>query len=405
MRGESPEGIRFKRFDKAFMRLRLLDRIPLRNLFRQPRRTISALFGIVAGMTLILIARGLQDSSNAVIEDMLDRSFREDLRADFIDYQSAALAERVRTWPGVVWAEGMLSVPADFRKGETTYQGLIAGLTEGHRLYQLVDERGNAVSLTNEGLLFGPSLQKKLHVESGNVVQFSLPREMTEDAPRLHSTRVAGFVWEPMGSVAYTTESKLRSMFAGELDLPPGAINSLRVKTSGNNQVIKKDLLDLPYAASVMSVEDLRKMVRDYMGFFRVFVWVMLLFGMGLAFSIVFNLITVSVVERSREIATMRMMGVTRGEIVRMVLIENVATALIGILIGIPVGVWATGAFIDAAQTEEQQELFSMTANLTSTSLAVAAIAIGAAVAISLVPPLRYVNRLDLAKAAKERSG
>jgi putative ABC transport system permease protein len=407
LRTESPTAGRVIPLDRLIPGLRRLSmvwRLPLRNLFRHPRRTISTLFGVSAAIALIMTAQGLLDSSQAAFDMLLREVFHDDIRVEFATYQDAGVVHRVRSWPGVVWAEGTLELPVEFRKGSTTYSALLVGLDPASRLQELRDDDGNPVRPGDTGLIFGQALRARLGVKAGDIVEVSLPRGRTEDEPRRRLVRVAGFVWEPIGTVAYLPAHGVRRLFRHDVALPPGAVSGIRVKADPRFLgEIRRRLLDLPDAAAVQALGDIERMFENLMGMLRRFIIIMLVFGMALAFSITFNMVTINVLERRNEVATMRTVGVGGGTIVGMITVENLLTALLGVMLGLPLGRALVEGFFRAAQTEEQTELFSMKVVVHPQTYILAAVAIVVVVLISQLPAIRQISRLNLAQATKER--
>ncbi|MBV6458640.1 MAG: hypothetical protein HONBIEJF_01774 [Fimbriimonadaceae bacterium] len=398
-------GARSIRLDRLLPNVSLLWRVPLRNVFRQPRRTLSTMFGIVAGIALMMTAKGILDSSRHAIEELISGSYRYDLRLDFLRPQTTETLNRVRSWPGVVRAEGILEVPVDMRHGGKTYSALVSGQGAARGLHSLKDSQGDRLSLPADGAIFGPTLRKRLDLEMGSLVETSVPEQFAKEPPRTRVVRVAGFNEEAMGTVAYMRRESAWKLFRRDMELPPNAISAivLRVTTSHAPEV-RRRLLDLPEAGAVLSLAEIRGLVDQMLEMFRTFVWIMELFGVALALSMIFNMVTINVLERTSEIATLRTIGVSRRQVSAMIGTENVLVALMGIAFGLPFGRWFLEKFWQAAQTEEQQELFTFAIRVDTSTYVVAGVAILAAVLLSQVPALRMLSRLDLAKATKERA-
>jgi putative ABC transport system permease protein len=406
MRPMRPQTIGAIRLDRILPKVPLLWRIPFRNVFRQPKRSLSTLFGIASGLSLILTAQGLLDSMNAALDLMVEGVFREDLRLGFIGYGSERDVNAVRSMRGVIWAEGTLDLPMDFRRGDKTYTSILTGIQQGGKLFGLQDEAGDIVELGKSGAVFGPTLQRRLDLESGHSVMLSLPKSEILDEPQSVVVRAAGFNWEPLGTVAYMPKDEVWRLFRNELSLPPGAVTSVRAKIEPEYEAeVRRKMESLPNAGAVFSVGDLRKMIDDLTDTSVVFFNIMLMFGAVLAFSVVFNMVTINVLERSQEVATMRTIGISHRQIIGLITFENFILASIGVVIGLPLGRLFVEYFILAAQTEEQMELFSMRLVVEPTSYVISAGIIFAVVFLSQLPSLHHIMRLDLAKAVKERSG
>lgn len=405
LRGAAQGGGRVIRLDRLFPGLKLMWRIPLRNLSRQPRRTFSTLLGVVASVTLLLLARGMSDTVSSVLTNTLASGFKEDLRVEFLSPGASSNVAKVRSWPGVVWAEGELSLAAEFRKGDSKYEALLVGVPSVPLLREFVGLDGSVSQAFKNGAIFGPTLRRRLQLEIGDTVSVSLPREETDQRARVRLIRVAGFTKEPIGTMVYMPMGQLRDLFHTEANLPLGAVSSIRVKTQPNyRDQVRERLEDLPGAAAVTSAADLRKTLVELMKTFQGFVWVIQLFGIALAFSIVFNTVSVSVLERAQEIASMRTIGMSRVKVAGMVTMETLVVSLVGVAIGLPVGRWFIDALFVAAQTPEQMDLFVMRATVFPATYAWAAILGLAAPLASQIPAIRYVNHLDLSRAIKERS-
>ncbi|MDR7419486.1 MAG: FtsX-like permease family protein [Armatimonadota bacterium] len=385
-------------------RMRLVWRLPFRNVLRHPRRTISTLFGVSAASALIMTAQGLLDSAEAALDTLLRQVFHDDIRVEFVRAQDRTLVSRVRSWPGVVWAEGALELPVEFHRGPVTYAALAVGLEPGSQLQRLTTEDGTPLRLGDAGVVLGQTLRAKLGVEPGDLVEVSVLRRRAEDEPRRRTVRVAATVWEPIGTIAYLPADRLRQLFRREVDLPKGAISGIRVKADPRHLgEIRVRLLQLPDAAAVTTLRDLQGMFENLMGMMRRFIALMLAFGMALAFAITFNMVTINVLERSNEVATMRTIGVDGWVILGMITVENLLTALIGVALGLPLGRLTVEGFLRAAQTEEQMELFAMKVVVNPQTYVLTATAIVIVVLLSQLPSILQVNRLDLARATKER--
>jgi putative ABC transport system permease protein len=406
MRGAEVGVGRVVRLDRLFPGLSLLRRIPIRNLFRQWRRTLSTLFGTTAGIALIMTAQGLLDSMLVIMDRLTSSMFSDDLRLEFVQYQDPGVVDAISRWDGVVWAEGSLDVPAEFLFRENAYSAAIMGIDPGSQQRTVHDADGRPIDLSQEGIVIGPTIQDRLGAQVGDTIQVQLPAAMRrEGVARTENVRVIAVCDEPIGTVAYMDRSLVWRHFKEQLDMPPNAVTSVRLQVHEDRiEELRRRLTGLPDAAGVTSVTDVRKMVDQMMNTFRTFVNYMLVFGAALAFSIVFSTVTINVLERTNEIATMRTLGVSWREVAGMVTLENLLLALAGTAIGLPVGRWFVEQFWFAAQTEEQMELFSMEVTVLPQSYFMAGALIIVVVLLSQVPALHMLSKLDLAKATKERA-
>jgi len=406
MRPATPSyGRRSLRLDAWMRSAALMIRIPLRNVFRQPRRTLSTLVGVVSALCLMVTARGLLDSITYALDEMMSGMFGYDVRIDFIRFQSRRTVETVKSWPGVAWAEGVLELPMEFRKGGRSYSAVLNGVESGSPLRHLRGEDGQVVLIPRTGAVFGQAVKSKLDLRIGDVVWASLPENMTIESSRAVAIRVAGFNKEAVGTQAYASRSEVERLFRSELALPGNAISGVLVRADAAHVAdIRRRALELPAAGSAMLRVSMRSMIERLIQTSQRFVLIMEVFGFVLAFATLFNTVTVNVLERKAEMATLRTLGVDGRQIGFMVALENLVVSGIGLLIGLPIAWGFVQIFWQAAQTPEQQELMTFEVRVLPTTYVYAAVAVIAITLIAMVPPLRTIQRMDLARSVKERS-
>jgi putative ABC transport system permease protein len=166
---------------------------------------------------------------------------------------------------------------------------------------------------------------------------------------------------------------------------------------SGQASAIRRRLFDLPGAIQVLILAQTEQMLRDMMGFTYVMFSLLLGFGFAMAFAVIYNTFTANVLERTREIGTMRTIGEDSGHLAVMITVENLLLALVGIPLGIWAGLRMAQAVLDAMASEE----FGMRIVIQPTSIAVVVAAILGVLLLSEALPIRRIVRLDLAEATK----
>jgi len=377
--------------------------LTLRNLVRQPRRSLSTIAGVLASMVLIVVARGLEDTVDSLTATLVRSVFREDLRVDFVPWTSGATVGRVSGWAGVRRAEGELALPVEMRKGSRTYEGMAVGIGSHAVLREPVDAAGRPVRPSPGWAGFGPTLRLRLGLEQGDRVWVRRPPTARQPDPRWWTVRVAGFGNEAVGTFATFDRETLRGTLGRGMGIPSGAVNAVRVLADpGVHRSLRRDLLRLDGAVSVMTSADLLGKLEQMMALMRRFTGAMLLFGAGLAFASVFNTVVVNVLEREVESATLRMLGLGRWSLALSFVAENVLLAGAGVLAGVPIGRVAAEALILAAQSEEQMDMFAMMPFIRPQTPWLAGALVLVATLVSVVPAIVRLSRLNLAASAKQ---
>ncbi len=126
----------------------------------------------------------------------------------------------------------------------------------------------------------------------------------------------------------------------------------------------------------------------------------MLALGAALAFVVIYVTMTVNLTERSTELATLRAAGVSTPRLTATLALENLAATALAIPFGLAAGAVAAWWFLESFNSD----LFTMHLSLGSSTLALAALAMLAAAALSQLPAMRMVADVDIARVVRERA-
>ncbi len=369
-------------------RLSLLWKIPLRNIFRNRRRSLSTILGIVFGTVLILASAGFLDSIDSLFSLQFDQIQKYDARLSFAQPVSQETASAVLDWDGVNEAAPILELPASLEHGNMSFSTLVMGIPPETDLYGLYTPDGNKEALAEGHILLAVAIKEKLGVEPGGPVTVVSPYYKA-------AFTVDGFVRQPMGSFGYITLEDAQQLVGSQavisgilLGMDGSAIPGLRNTASQNLDAVAVEITD-----------EIESQMMDLMELIDVIMWIMLGFGVILALMVVFTMITISLVERRREIATMRTLGEGSGRIAAMVTIENLILGIVGLVIGIPLGYAVAVYLMRLVQTD----MFSFDLIFYSRTYLLTAGIMIVVMLVSELPGILDLNRLDLAKVTKEQ--
>jgi putative ABC transport system permease protein len=139
----------------------------------------------------------------------------------------------------------------------------------------------------------------------------------------------------------------------GKLLQIPGAASSILIKVDGEKaaQVSK----ELQGGKNVLAVQDKAKQQAqfvDVMEKSNASQYILLFFAFITGFAIVYNVNIISLSERERELATLMVLGMTEGEIKRIMLMEQAFLAVISLILGLPLSYAMLSAIINATGTD-----------------------------------------------------
>lgn len=364
-------------------------RLPLRNVLRMRRRTLTTGLGIVFAFVLVLMVWGLFDSMNYFVSHTFEEVERWDVTATFERPQTPEILEAVRGWEGVTAVEPLVQLPVTVAAGDAEEDVLLTALRPEQEMHTLELPAGTApTEALGEGeIVLTDALAGQMGVAVGD--------EVAVDTPFGRQTFVlSSTVEEMMSPVVYVGLEQAQQM----APMPAEIFNGLYLKVAGGRaSAVKADLYGLPDVAGVQLKREMREDVESLLGLFYVFMGVMLLFALAMAAALIFNAMTVNVLERQRELATMRAIGAGGRRIAAEIAAENVILWLLALIPGLLLGRWVAIQMGEAFSAE----LFSFSIVIYPASYVITAVGILATMLVGALPAIRRVNRLDLAEATK----
>jgi len=364
-------------------------RLPLRNVFRARGRAVGTGLSVVFAFVLVLFSWGMLDS----MDYMLNRAFNDverwDLMAVFDRPQTEAVVKQVKGWQGVKEVVPAVVFPATLKANGEQKDVLLYALPlnqDVHR-WQLEGGATPEEALRDGGILLTPPLAQALGVKVGDTVRVRTPFGEKQVVVRALSSEIYGST----AAMSLGTAEKW-------VGAPMPMFNALYVRADpARIAELKKALFHLPGAASVQVRSATVREWRSYINLFYVFMGFIIAFTVGMAFAVLFNTMTVNVLERQRELATMRAIGTPVSLIGRMTALESVVLWLLALVPGLLLGWYTTVALVRGFSTD----LFWMTAYIAPRGYIITALGILLTMLLAARPAIRRIARLNLAEATK----
>ncbi|MBX3702216.1 MAG: ABC transporter permease [Steroidobacteraceae bacterium] len=392
MRPEAPPVYRRSLAERAGLAA-LLDpaaRMILRNLGRRPLRTLMSVLGIGLGTGILVLSR----FQGGAIEQMVDVQFgfaqRDDFAVTFTEPASARAAQELAALPGVRAVEPFRSAAVRLRHGHREYRTALQGLPDDADLKRVLDAELRPAPLPEDGLLLTDYLADMLRVRPGDRIDV----EFLEGHRRTLSVPVAGTVHEYLGVGAYARREVVNRLL-GEGAALSGAWLALE---GGARAGVIRELRARPRVAAVTDRAATVQSFRDTMAeSILTFTLIATLMAASIAVGVVYNDSRITLAERGRELASLRVLGYTRGEVRALLVGELFTLAFLALVPGFLLGVGMVYLLIEGFASD----LYRIPLAVEPSGFAIAGLVVLAATALSGALVRRRLDALDLVAVLK----
>ncbi len=390
----SGKPILLERMKALWKRLHTTTQLSLRNLFRSRLRSVLTWVGLTICYALIAAVFAFSPMVDLMMKENFIDVQRYDLKAGLAQMADArAIESTLSHMQEVENVEAVLEAPLTLRKGALEKDATLLALPHGGTLYRLFDDKSAPVSLPEEGIVLTYRMAKNLGVKPGDRILLDIPYPDKE-------------VYVPVTALCeqYTSNYVVidRAYLASLLHMPQYATSAMIKMEPGNSSaadVLIERLNGASNVTSVMSILQIQKNMNELMQTSMSSLYVMAVMAVFAGFAIVYNASVVILSERTRELASMRVLGFSLSETVRVVALEQLLLCIGGIVCGIPLA----GATMQGLADSVASDLYAMPSIVPVSSHLTCIVCLLAAWLAAVLITARKVRRTSMADVLKDR--
>ena len=343
MRPPSPKNgkrVFLERIQVIWRHLNFTWKSTVRNLVRYKKRFFMTIFGISGCMALMLVGFGLRDS----IYEIADLQYAEIQVYDGSIYLQEDLTEGDREnleqylkndkdLDRYIDADMKKVTLTNGKKERDTYECVISSDKDAEDYVHFRDRKTKEqYHLSDNGVIVSEKTAKLLGAEEGDIVYIKDEENGNKEVKIDHICE------NYMGHYMYMTPAYYETVY-GE----PPEYNSVffAVDESYSKEELEKagqDILAQDEVLNVTYMHDIEKQLDDMLGSLNLVIIVLIVSAGMLAFVVLYNLNTINIAERKRELATLRVLGFYNLEVAEYVYRENILLTLIGAVFGVGLG-------------------------------------------------------------------
>lgn len=341
----SGKGIMLERIDFLWKRLSYLWKVMLRNMFRYKRRVLLTSIGIVFSSAVVIISFSMNNSIDFLINQQYRVFQSYDIKVTFNRLVSVKEAEGLKNIGHIVSVEPVLEGGVQIKNNWISKDVSITAVADDAVMYRPYDSKGSAVKVKGDGIIIPERLSESMGLGIGDSIKIKLYYPGMKDK----TLRITGISKGYIGQSLYTSLEG-GGVLLGEGPAASGAV--IRLDSMKNEAEVLKKLREFKNISSTVSRTDSMNALIKNMGAETASVGMLIVFSAILLVAVIYNTTAVNIFERLRELSTLKVLGFTDSEVKRFIFSENYIIAAIGLVFGIPLGIYLGGYMMEAYSTD-----------------------------------------------------
>lgn len=327
-----------KKMRKTFVeRLRFWDKLHfgvkwnIRDLLRHKSRSAMTLFGIAGCMVLMVGGLGMRDTMAGFLELLNNDISNYTTKVNLVDDADLKKASELYDELGGDW-ESLSGISLD---GDTVTLDIIRN---PNNMFNVIDEENKRIKLSDEGVYL--CLRLKDRASIGDEIEFS-----PYGSGDTYKAKVIGYN---------------RSVMTESVTMTDALADKLGIDYTISSIYTDKKTDGIKSSALISGKQDKKQLMETFNSFVEIMdsmVIILVLAAVVLGIVVLYNLGVMSYVERSRELATLKVLGFRNRTIGRLLISQNIWLTFVGVIIGLPAGVGVLQWLLTALAGEYEMKL------------------------------------------------
>ncbi|RAV21706.1 ABC transporter permease [Paenibacillus contaminans] len=348
MRPKPPKKVKMlliERIPGIWSRISFSYKLIVRNILLNKQKALVSSVGVVASTVLLITAFGTH-TALLKVADQVEEVYAYDLR---VDYAIGASFDASKLPSGIKQKFDLSALPIEFIKDDKKEKATLTVTEKENNLIHFLDVNDNKLFLENDGVLVPKSYADKYHITEGDLIRikFTAP----EFKNKMLEMKVLHISTQYSNPSFYSTPAYLKSF---DINYNP---SSLLVEANSSTDLVsvrsffEQDL----QVDKITDKNDLKKSAQ-YILKQNSFVFLMFIIcAVILSFGAIYTISSINIYERSREIATLKVLGYQKYKINRLIFFENIILTTFAVIVAIPISGYMYTIIVKALSSTHQQ--------------------------------------------------
>ena len=329
--------------------LSFLRKVTARNIFRYKKRFFMTVIGIAGCSALLVAGFGINDSISDIVHQQYEviNHFEASINVSNIDDN---IEQTLKKQKGVtdIMEEDTLPVTANIADKDASVTVHIVDdknlLKDFTTLKSINDDQ--EVSLNSKGAVISQKMAEKMEKGIGDTITFNDANDNEIEV------KITDIYENYVGHNIYVTRD-LYDTWNSNAELTKTYLLKTNDTSDDFEHQLGQKLMDINGVDSVTFYSSLQENFTDMIASISMVVVVLVISAAALAFVVLYNLSNVNISERTREIATIKVLGFTSRETSQYVNRESILLTMIGAAVGLIVGIFLHNLIMNLAEMDD----------------------------------------------------
>lgn len=367
-----------------------------RNLSRNKGRSIFIFLGILFCFAISGFTWSMNDMIQKMLFDQYEKVELYDVKITTTAPNDAQRVSReLMNFPGVYNVEPLAEIPITLKHKWLKKDLVLMGLFQEGELYNILDKKYHKVLPPKNGLLLSERLATVLEAPIGTTLTLEslLPKSNEVSVPV--EVEVVGVIPQYIGINAYMEITAVQNILQ-EKNLATSFMLALE---KDSIPLLKETYRNSKAIASITEKHQSLAELQEMMATFGSFIYIFAVFGIIIGFAIIYSSSIITLSERSRELASMLVLGMTPREVLAVITGEQWFVAVLAMLAGIPV----SQLLLMGLSQNLSNDIYTMPNTLTSSSFIIAFLVTSLSIWVAQQVAARKIRNLSLVEVLKSR--
>ena len=311
--------------------LGVVPKMIARSFERRPLRATVTVLGVAGSVAVLISGIWWRDAMDYLVDISFFAAQPADVQIGFVEPQAPRVVHDIRHLPGVMQAEGTRALPVKAVAGHRSVRTALQGVGPQPLLRRFLDAQGRPIPMPPNGVVMSQRLAQRLRLGTGDVVTL----ELLEGEPRQVELTLVGTVDDLMGQAAYVDLDELHRI-AGDGPRVSGAFVTIDPRQRDEFMRATKRLPGVAFVwAKQATLQSFRDTSQRNLLFFTS---ILTAFAATIAVGVVYNSARIALAERAWELATLRVLGLSKREVSSILLGELAIELVVALPIGYVLG-------------------------------------------------------------------